>query len=442
MVHRDLKTANVMVTPAGRIKVLDFGLAEASLLHAASLVTETTPGIETAHHLAGTLPYMAPEVLRGQGGDTRSDVWALGVLLYQLLSGQYPFGGQTSYELSSAILSSPPRELPARVPPQVRAVVARCLTRDPPRRYQQAREVHAAVDAIRGGGGSAVATGEWPSRRALLVGAGSLALGPTLWWIYRTIIPAQPLIKILAIVPEVALGRRSALLVDGITEAVINRVARLQSSRLRVIALGSVTRYKGRPIEVDQVKRDLGAAYVAILRITPRRDGGLSLSAALEEVSVHAHVWGEQYDTRLRSLMEMQDDIAARVADGLRVSLTGAQRQELARRDTTDDEAYRLYMQGRYYWYRPFATSEGYDKSLEYYQQAIARDPRYALRVPRHRRHEHVDGWGWLDARERGAAEGPVSARSGARADSNPSREPLHAGDAGLVPVGLGNGRA
>ena len=380
VVHRDLKAANVMVTPSGRIKVLDFGLADAQVDAAVSVMTETAPGdvLQAGHVVAGTLHYMAPELLRGQSGDTRTDVWALGVVLHELLSGEQPFVGKTQYQLSSAILSSPPRELPATVPPSVRSVVARCLTRDPQRRYQQAREIHAAVDAIRAGGGSVVAPGGWPSRRALLVGTGTLALGAALVVAGQKLLVSPQSLRILAIVSDVPADADPAL-IDGITESVINRVARLQSSQLRVIALGSVTRYKGRPIDVDQVSQDLRATHVAILRITPRPDASLALSAALQDVSVHGHVWGEQYDTRLRSLMEVQDDIAARLAEGLRVSLTGAQRKELARLGTTDGEAHRLYMQGRYYWYRSFATSEGYDKSLSYYEQAIARDPRYAL---------------------------------------------------------------
>jgi serine/threonine protein kinase len=148
IVHRDLKGSNVMVTPEGRVKVLDFGLATRLERDEISELTLSYSSLESK--LVGTLPYMAPEILRGQKGDHLSDLWALGVLLYEAVSGRLPFRGNTGFEVSSAILREPLPELPAVVPPGLVAVIQRCLTKEPAQRYQRSSEVRAALEALQG----------------------------------------------------------------------------------------------------------------------------------------------------------------------------------------------------------------------------------------------------------------------------------------------------
>ncbi|HXI43862.1 MAG TPA: protein kinase [Bryobacteraceae bacterium] len=148
IVHRDLKSSNVMVTPEGLVKVLDFGLARRLAVDAHDAGTRTMDTLESAVTTGGTLPYMSPEILRGDPGDNRSDLWALGVVLYEATAGQVPFQGRTSFEVTSAILREPPPPLPARLPPGLAAVIQRCLTKDPVLRYQRATEVQAALEAV------------------------------------------------------------------------------------------------------------------------------------------------------------------------------------------------------------------------------------------------------------------------------------------------------
>ena len=148
IVHHDLKSANVVVTPQGLVKVLDFGLARKMPKLAVDAATASIGPLEGAGAISGTLSYMAPEILRGQAGDYRSDLWALGVVLYEAASGQLPFRGGTSFEVSSAILHQPPSPLPDRIPPGLWAVIQRCLAKEPAQRYQQVGEVQAALEAV------------------------------------------------------------------------------------------------------------------------------------------------------------------------------------------------------------------------------------------------------------------------------------------------------
>src|SRR3989338_7883314 len=148
IVHRDLKSANVVITPEGRAKVLDFGLAQRLQPEQLAEATRSRASLTGEHTLAGTLHYIARELLRGEPADARSDLWALGVLLYEMAAGKLPFEGQTGFELSPAILREPPRTLGARVPAGLRAIIQRLLAKEPGQRYQRAGEVRAALEAL------------------------------------------------------------------------------------------------------------------------------------------------------------------------------------------------------------------------------------------------------------------------------------------------------
>jgi len=162
IVHRDLKSANIVITPEGLVKVLDFGLARRLPKVEADQLTQSGP-LEGAGVISGTLFYMAPEVLRGGAGDHRSDLWALGVVLYEAASGKLPFRGGTSFELISTILHQPPSPLPGQIPPGLAAVILRCLAKEPAQRYQQAGEVQAALEALQSA--SAVTTSQPSEQR-------------------------------------------------------------------------------------------------------------------------------------------------------------------------------------------------------------------------------------------------------------------------------------
>jgi serine/threonine-protein kinase len=348
VIHRDLKCANVIVTPQGRVKILDFGLAT----RAAEEFTEATQSrlsLTESGAIAGTLFYMAPEILNGAPADGRSDIWALGVILYEMAAGARPFHGTTEFALSSMILRDPPAPLPQHVWAGLRSVIERCLTKEPAERYQRASEVCAALQAI-------------PSQSAVSSAAPRRRSGRS--------------IRSLAVLPfaNATADPDAEYLSDGITESLIDRLAQLP--RLRVMARSTVFRYKGQTMDPQTVGRNLNVGAVLMGRILQRGES-LLVTAELVDVANGWRLWGEQYNRKRADLLAVQDEIAREISERLRVRLTGEDKKRLAKHYTEDTEAYQLYLRGRYYWNK--RTQEGLERGIEYFKQAIEKDPSYAL---------------------------------------------------------------
>jgi serine/threonine-protein kinase len=392
IIHRDLKSNNVIVTPDRRVKVLDFGLAKRAVdSDMTAAVTEIHASLTQAGTAVGTLPYMSPEQLRGEPVRVSSDIWALGVVLYEMATGVRPFTGNTPFELSAAILSDEPVGVPAQVTPELRTAIAGCLIKDHRQRSATAADVRAALEGVQTAvtalppwaaesptvaDSSGVMTLTFSRRRALWLGASALvaAGAGVTWWQLR---PAVTTSRTLAVLPltNTADDEDLEYLCDGISESLIQQISKMRS--LRVRPLSTVLRFKGASVDPQAAGRQLGVDTVLAASLE-RQDTRLRIAARLVDVGSGRQLWTNSYDRDEADLLDVQDEIASAIMDaGLRLRLTSNEREELVRHPTTDGDAYDLYLQARFY--QRFATEEDYLYSRELLGRVLVRDPKFAL---------------------------------------------------------------
>ena len=394
VVHRDLKSPNVMRMPDGRVKVLDFGLARSIATADGRTALAASQSLTEAGTIVGTTHYLSPEVLSGAEADARSDLWALGVLLHEMVAGEMPFAGQTRFEVAAAILHSPARPLPEGVPPGLRAVITHCLEKEPARRYQRASEVRAALEAVESGGLVAVPTSpspvpavaaRRPARRVpvgLILGGllGVVLVGVAV--VNRDVLVqrlrgsrgAEP-IRSLAILPLENLSRdpAQAYFADGMTEEISSRLAKI--SALRVIAQGSVTGL----VQKQKSLADIGRALrvPALLRGSVVTDSlRVRISMQLVWAATGELLWAESYDRSQRDVLSLQSEVALAIAHQIQVTLTPQEKTRLAAAGSVDPEAYRAYLRGRAVWGK--YTLEGFQEAERQFRHAIEIAPDYA----------------------------------------------------------------
>ena len=382
VVHRDLKPANVVAGPDGRVKVLDFGLAKR--------IRELEPAIATteihshplteAGTVVGTLGYMAPEQLRGQPADARSDIWALGVLLYEIATGTRPFTGQSRFELSSNILNEPPAPLPASVPMTLRAVIGQCLEKQPERRFQSASEVRAAIEAIHAGtasyGRALVYRRPWLAATAALLALAALAaLGLDAIW---TRLPGgSSRINALAVLPLENLSGDASqdYLADGMTEVLSTDLARLGGLQ-RVTARSSVVRFKGSRSSLADIARELGVDAL-VTGAVQRSANRISVTAQLLDPATGNQLWSNRYEHSLQDVLVLRNEIVSAIVREISAQLSPSEQARLASARPLNPEAFEAYLKGRFEWFKQ--TRESFDLAERYFQQALAKDPDYAL---------------------------------------------------------------
>ncbi len=382
IIHRDLKPGNIMIDRDGTARIMDFGISR-------SLEAD---GVTQAGFVIGTVEYMAREQIEGREADPRSDIYSLGIILYEMVTGQLPFKGDSILSVALKHRTEQPRDprlFNPQCPEELSRLILGCLEKEKGRRPQSAEELTAALNVIeaafpatdrlpqkKGTDAEKTVVIRWRSLVIALVAAAVL-LGILIVAGRKILFNGGSPITSIAVLPfeNINADFDTEYLSDGITENIIGKLTQLPSLK-KVIARSSSFRYKGRPIDPQAAGRELGVDAVLVGRLAKREDE-LSITVELIKVRDNSRMWGNQYRLSIPEIFAVEGQITGSITENLRLQLSGEQRARLAKKYTENSQAFIAYSKGSYFWNK--RTEEDLMRAIGYFEEAIRLDPNYAL---------------------------------------------------------------
>jgi serine/threonine protein kinase/tetratricopeptide (TPR) repeat protein len=387
VVHRDLKPQNVMIDKEGNVRIMDFGIAR-------SLKAK---GVTGAGVMIGTPEYMSPEQAEAKEVGKRSDIYSLGVILYEMVSGKVPFEGETPLSIAMRHKSeapTDPKELNSQISDDLSSLILKCLEKDKEKRFQSAEEVRSELERIEKG--IPTTEIEIPKRKPItsreitvtfglkkllipaLVVVAIIIAAVIIWQVLpqREAVPPPTGMHSIAVLPfeDLSPQKDQEYLCDGLAEELINRLTNIE--RVKVPARTSAFSFKGKELGIQDIGKELKVEMLLEGSIR-KADNRLRIQVQLVNVADGYPVWSQKYERNMEDIFALQDEISLAIVDNLKIKLLGDEKERIVKHHTENIEAYNLYLQGRYFWNQ--RTREGLRKSVDYFKQAIEIDPDYAL---------------------------------------------------------------